>query len=96
MVPLAPAPIPTPVPKIAPTQLSQTNMQVNQQRPSSIVALKKQEVIERATSPVDERILKEFYTDPPKNMHQYSLEGKQYFVYEGVNLSDIESYRKGN
>lgn len=51
--------------------------------------------VERATSPVDQRIINEFYSDQPKNMHQYQLEGRQYVVYEGNNFSDVEPYRRG-
>lgn len=75
---------------------SQGHIQINNHRPNAAPPVKKQEHIERATSPVDERILNQFYTDQPKNMHEYNLEGKKYVVYEGINLTDIESYRKGN
>jgi hypothetical protein len=51
--------------------------------------------IERATSPVDQRILNEFYSDQPKDMHQYQLNGRQYVVYEGNNFGDLVPYRKG-
>ncbi|CAF1440342.1 unnamed protein product [Adineta ricciae] len=54
---------------------------------------KKYEQIDRATSPVDERILEEFYADHPKDMHQYHLEGRQYVVYEGKTFSDVEPVR---
>jgi hypothetical protein len=67
----------------------------NNHRPTLVASVKKHEQINRATSPVDERILNEFYGDPPKDVHQYRLEGRQYVVYEGANLTDIESYRKG-
>lgn len=52
--------------------------------------------IERSTSPVDPRIINEFYSDQPRSMHQYQLEGRQYVVYEGNNFSDVEPYRQGN
>ncbi|UJR10482.1 hypothetical protein I4U23_014686 [Adineta vaga] len=55
---------------------------------------RKHEQIDRATSPVDERILEEFYSDRPRDMHQYHLEGRQYVVYEGKTFSDIEPLRK--
>ncbi|CAF2375771.1 unnamed protein product [Rotaria sp. Silwood2] len=61
---------------------------------NSSVATKRYDKIERATSPVDQRILNEFYADHPKDVHQYQLEGRQYVVYEGVKLSDIDTYRK--
>jgi hypothetical protein len=64
-------------------------------RPTAVAPVKKHEQVHRATSPVDERILNEFYADAPKDVHQYKLEGRQYVVYEGPNLTDIESYRKG-
>lgn len=51
--------------------------------------------VERATSPVDERIINEFYTDHPRDVHQYQLEGRQYVVYEGIYLMNIDTYRKG-
>ena len=57
---------------------------------------KKTDQIERATSPVDQRILNEFYTDQPKDMHSYSLDGRQYVVYEVKNFTDIETHQKGN
>ncbi len=56
---------------------------------------KQHDRVERATSPVDERILNEFYSDLPRDLHQYQLEGRQYVVYEGKNFSDIDPYRKG-
>jgi hypothetical protein len=62
---------------------------------NSKVATKKGEQIERATSPVDERILTEFYADQPRDMHKYTLEGRQYVVFEGKSLTDIEIYRRG-
>ncbi len=67
----------------------------NNHRPTTMLPVRKHEPIDRATSPVDERIINEFYADHPKDVHQYSLEGRQYVVYEGNNLSDIESYRRG-
>jgi hypothetical protein len=51
--------------------------------------------VERATSPVDQRIINEFYSDQPKDMHQYQLNGRQYVVYEGNNFGDLVPYRKG-
>ncbi|CAF0876042.1 unnamed protein product [Rotaria sp. Silwood1] len=87
-IPLAPAQ------PIVPHPQSQNHFQANNHRPTSVIPIKKHEQIERATSPVDERILQEFYADLPKDIHQYSLEGKNYVVYEGTNLTDIESYRK--
>jgi hypothetical protein len=51
--------------------------------------------IERATSPVDQRIINEFYSDQPKDMHQYQLNGRQYVVYEGNSYGDIAPYRNG-
>jgi len=80
---------------IVPPRQSHTNNQQNNHRPNPVVSAKKHEVVERATSPVDERILNEFYADRPKDVHQYHLEGRQYVVYEGANLTDIETYRKG-
>ncbi|CAF3328696.1 unnamed protein product [Rotaria socialis] len=50
--------------------------------------------VDRTTSPVDERILNEFYTDHPKDVHQYNLEGRQYVVYEGIKSINIDAYRK--
>lgn len=64
--------------------------------PHPVASVKKAPHVDRATSPVDERILNEFYADPPKDIHQYRLEGRQYVVYEGANLTDIDTYRKGN
>ncbi|CAM2717175.1 unnamed protein product [Rotaria socialis] len=72
----------------------QANVQINHHRTHPVALSKQHDRIERATSPVDERILNEFYADRPKDVHQYSLEGREYFVYEGTNLSDIESYRR--
>jgi len=51
--------------------------------------------IERATSPVDQRILNEFYGDRPKEQHTYQLDGRQYIVYEGKTFTSIEPIRKG-
>jgi len=59
------------------------------------VEARRHDQIERATSPVDERILNEFYTDRPKEMHQYHLEGRQYVVYEGKTFGDLDPFRKG-
>ncbi len=89
MVPLATPQI------IVPPRQSHATTQQNNHRPNPVVSAKKHELIERATSPVDERILNEFYADRPKDVHQYHLEGRQYVVYEGANLTDIETYRKG-
>ncbi|CAF1634747.1 unnamed protein product, partial [Didymodactylos carnosus] len=58
------------------------------------VSTAKRTVEERATSPVDERILKEFYNDKPKDTHMYALDGRQYVVYE-KNITDIDVYRRG-
>ncbi|CAF2381608.1 unnamed protein product [Rotaria sp. Silwood2] len=82
------APPPPPPPQ------SHNNAHSNNHRPNSVIPIKKHEQIERATSPVDERILEEFYTDRPKDIHQYSLEGKNYVVYERTGLTDLDSYRK--
>ncbi|CAF3642164.1 unnamed protein product [Adineta steineri] len=54
----------------------------------------KQPQMDRGTSPVDERVLEEFYHDRPKDLHQYELDGRQYVVYEGHKFSDIDVYRK--
>ncbi len=86
---------PTPQVVAPPPRPPHTNIPVNNHRPTPVVPVKRHEQIERATSPVDERILNEFYTDKPKDVHQYSLEGRQYVVYEGAQLTDIDSYRKG-
>jgi hypothetical protein len=51
--------------------------------------------IERATSPVDARVLKEFYADRPKDMHTYQIEGRQYYVYEGKKLTELDEFRQG-
>ncbi|CAF1245614.1 unnamed protein product [Rotaria magnacalcarata] len=61
---------------------------------NSIIPTKIYDRVERATSPIDERILNEFYTDHPKDVHQYNLEGKQYVVYEGIKSINIDVYRK--
>ncbi|CAF0827712.1 unnamed protein product [Rotaria sp. Silwood1] len=61
---------------------------------SSSIPTKKYDKVERATSPVDQRILNEFYADRPKDVHHYHLEGRQYVVYEGVHLTDVDTYRK--
>lgn len=62
--------------------------------PSAPLRPKSVDVVERSTSPVDYRILAEFYSDLPQDVHSYSLDGRQYRVYEG-HFHDIESYRKG-
>jgi hypothetical protein len=80
---------------IVPPRQSHANAQSNNHRPHTVVSARQHEHIERATSPVDERILNEFYLSQPKDVHQYNLEGRQYVVYEGANLSDIETYRRG-
>ena len=88
--------VPRPTPQVvAPPRPTHPNIPANNHRPTPVVSVKRQEQIERATSPVDERILNEFYTDKPKDVHQYSLEGRQYVVYEGAHLTDIDTYRKG-
>ena len=74
---------------------SQTNAHSNTHRVNSTHVVKKPEQIARSTSPVDERILQEFYADQPKNMHSFNLEGRQYVVYEGKSLTDVETHRKG-
>ena len=51
--------------------------------------------IERATSPVDQRIINEFYSDQPRDKHEYQLNGRQYVVYEGNGYNDITPFRKG-
>lgn len=85
-VPAAIAPPPSSV-----VRHSQTNIA----RPTPVPPGKRYETIERATSPVDERVLEEFYGDQPKDMHSYSLGGRRYVVYEGKHhTEDIESYRK--
>ncbi|CAF1297856.1 unnamed protein product [Rotaria sordida] len=85
--PDAPLPLTTKQP-FAPRPLQNTNGQ-NPNAPP-----RKYDKIERATSPVDQRILNEFYGDLPKDVHQYQLEGRQYVVYEGITLIDIDTYRK--
>ena len=85
-----------PVPVGPPGSSVVRQSQVNIPRSSSIARPSKVEAIERATSPIDERILEEFYNDQPKDMHAYNLEGRRYIVYEGKqHAEDIESYRKG-
>lgn len=74
---------------------SQTHAHPTTHRVNSTVTVQKPEQIARSTSPVDERILQEFYADQPKNMHSYNLEGRQYVVYEGKSLTDVETHRKG-
>jgi hypothetical protein len=74
---------------------SQANTHASTHRVNSTAAVKKPETVARSTSPVDERILQEFYADQPKDMHSYSLEGRQYVVYEGKSLTDAETHRKG-
>ncbi len=76
---------------VAPPRLSQNN----NHRPTQVGPFRKKEQIDRATSPVDDRILNEFYTSRPKDVHQYTLDGRQYVVYEGADLTDIETYRNG-
>ncbi|CAF1939408.1 unnamed protein product [Rotaria magnacalcarata] len=91
---LAPTPAQAPISTTNSRHPSQANAQINHHPTYPVAPLKQHDRIERATSPVDERILNEFYADRPKDVHQYSLEGRQYFVYEGTNLTDIESYRR--
>lgn len=81
-----------------PPSLRQTNSNAltTAQRPANISPVKKVEHTDRATSPVDDRILQEFYTDQPKDVHQYNVEGRQYVVFEGATFVDIDTYRKGN
>ncbi|CAF3773598.1 unnamed protein product [Adineta steineri] len=73
---------------------SNSNVQTNNHRPSPAAPVKKVEQVERATSPVDDRILQEFYSDRPKDVHQYNLEGRQYVVYEATSFTDIDTYRR--
>ena len=75
---------------------SQTNFQASNTRMNPTPVTKKTEQIERATSPVDQRILNEFYADQPKDMHSYNLDGRQYVVYEVKSFTDIETHQKGN
>ena len=51
--------------------------------------------MDRSTSPVDARILDEFYTDLPRDMHSYDLDGRRYVVYEGKTFGDINVFRRG-
>ena len=74
---------------------SQATVASNNQRMTPIPTLKKPEKVERATSPVDYRILAEFYSDKPQDIHSYQLDGRQYLVYEGQ-IQDIDACRKGN
>jgi hypothetical protein len=60
-----------------------------------VTAVIRNDQIERATSPVDERILNEFYSDHPRDMHKYHLEGRQYVVYEGKTFNDVDAFRNG-
>lgn len=91
-VPSMPPPQPSAPPRPPPAPAPAA---ANNHRPTVVAPAKKHEQIHRATSPVDERILNEFYADAPKDLHQYTLEGRQYYVHEGANLTDIETYRKG-
>ncbi|CAF1609233.1 unnamed protein product [Adineta ricciae] len=77
-----------------PLHQSNNNALTTAQRPTNISPVKKVEHTDRATSPVDDRILQEFYSDRPKDVHQYSLEGRQYVVFEGATFTDIDTYRK--
>jgi hypothetical protein len=79
----------------APPQPQKSIAPPNNRRPTPVTHVKRHEYVNRATSPVDERIINEFYTDQPKDVHQYKLEGRQYVVYEGANFTDIETYQKG-
>jgi hypothetical protein len=51
--------------------------------------------MDRSTSPVDRRILDEFYTDAPRDMHSYDLDGRRYLVYEGKTFGDVNIFRRG-
>ena len=51
--------------------------------------------IERSTSPVDNRVLNQFYADQPKDVHLYQLDGRQYRVYEGQTLTELDQLREG-
>ena len=62
---------------------------------NTISSAKRFDQIERGTSPVDARILDEFYMDRPKDMHTYELDGRQYYVYEGKTLTELDNHRKG-
>lgn len=61
----------------------------------AILPVSNSDKIERATSPVDARILEEFYTDRPREMHSYQLNGRRYVVFEGRTLSEQDSLRRG-
>jgi len=80
---------------LVPTQIAVPRQSQNINRGNQKMEAKRHDQIERATSPVDERILNEFYSDRPKDMHQYRLEGRQYVVYEGKTFADIEPLRRG-
>ena len=73
--------------------LSQSVQRHNGVNPVALV--KRSDQIERSTSPVDVRILNEFYADRPKEKHTYQLEGRQYYVYEGKTLTELDNHRKG-
>lgn len=88
-VPLANRPVVAPARLEPPPPVTTANHNLTPVHPK-----KKVEYIHRSTSPVDERVLQEFYSDQPKDVHQYSLEGRNYVVYEGVNLNDVDSYKK--
>ena len=51
--------------------------------------------MDRGTSPVDRRILDEFYSDMPQDMHSYDLDGRRYLVYEGKTFGDINIFKRG-
>jgi hypothetical protein len=80
---------------LVPTQIAVPRQSQNINGGNQRMETKRHDQIERATSPVDERILNEFYSDRPKDMHQYRLEGRRYVVYEGKTFADIEPHRKG-
>ncbi|CAF0863672.1 unnamed protein product [Rotaria sordida] len=92
LIPLAPAQ------PIASLHQPQNNVPINHHRPNSIIPLKKPEQIERATSPVDERILQEFYADRPNDMHHYNLEDltQAMLLQESQGLKDAISRAKGS
>ncbi|UJR35411.1 hypothetical protein I4U23_028168 [Adineta vaga] len=77
-----------------PLRQSNSNAASTNQRPTNLPQVKKYDQVDRATSPVDDRILQEFYSDRPKDVHQYSLEGRQYVVFEGATFTGIDTYQK--
>lgn len=80
---------------IVPTQSGAPRRSQNANGGNQKGETRRNDKVERATSPVDERILNEFYADRSKEMHQYHLEGRQYVVYEGKIFGDIDPFRKG-